>query len=49
MSIIHALIARHPDVVLVEHSEYSGNFLQISRLVLQNIKKESSVSIIYDK
>lgn len=49
MSIIHSLIARYPDVVLVEHSEYSGNFLQISRLVLQNIKSESAVSIIYDQ
>jgi hypothetical protein len=49
MSLIHALIAREPDVVLCEHSEYTGNFLQISRLVLQKTKPDSTASITYDK
>lgn len=50
MSIIHALIARDPDIVLCEHSEHSGNFLQISRVILQKaIKPESKQIITYDK
>ncbi len=49
MSIIHCLIARHPDIVLCEHSEHTGNFLQISRIILQKvIKPETKQSIVYD-
>lgn len=49
MSIIHALVARHPDIVLSEHSEHSGNFLTISRVVLQKaVKPDSKQSITYD-
>jgi len=50
MSIIYALIARHPDVVLCEFSQHQGNFLQISRVVLQKaIKPETKQIIKYDK
>ncbi len=49
MSIIHSLIARHPDIVLCEHSDHTGNFLQISRIILQKvIKPETKQSIVYD-
>ena len=49
MSIIYALIARSSDVVLCEHTEYAGNFQQISRILLRKIKKGSKYSIEYDK
>ncbi len=49
MSIIHSLIARYPDIVLCEHSEYSGNFQQISRLILQKVNVDRKYSIVYDK
>jgi hypothetical protein len=49
MSIIHALIARYQDIVLCESSDYSGNFLQISRTVLQKTKSDKKAIITYDK
>lgn len=50
MSIIYALIARDPDIVLCEHTEHTGNFLQISRVILQKgIKPEAKQIILYDK
>jgi len=49
MSILYALIARASDVVLCEHTEYAGNFQQISRVLLRKIKKNSKFSIEYDK
>jgi hypothetical protein len=49
MSIIYALIAKSSDVVLVEHTEHTGNFQQISRVLLRKIKKGSKYSIEYDK
>jgi hypothetical protein len=49
MSIIYALIARASDVVLCEHTEYAGNFQQISRILLRKIKKGAKYSIEYDK
>lgn len=50
MSLIYSLIARAPDVVLCEHTEYSGNFMQIIRSILQkNIKTNSKCIISYDK
>ena len=49
MSIIHALVARHPDIVLCEYSEHTGNFLQISRIILQKVvKTDTKQMIIYD-
>ncbi len=49
MSILYALIAKSGDVVLCEHTEYAGNFQQISRVLLRKIKKSSKFSIEYDK
>jgi hypothetical protein len=49
MSIIYALIARSSEVVLCEHTEYAGNFQQISRILLRKIKKGTKYSIEYDK
>jgi hypothetical protein len=49
MSIIHAIVARHPDIVLSEHTEHAGNFLLISRVVLQKaVKPDTKQSLIYD-
>ncbi len=49
MSILYALIAKASDVVLCEHTEYAGNFQQISRVLLRKIKKNTNFSIEYDK
>ena len=49
MSLILDLIAKFPYTVLCEYTEYQGNFLQISRLVLQKVKPESKYSITHDK
>lgn len=49
MSIIFALISRGNDVVLCEHTDYAGNFQQISRMLIRKIKKNSKYSIEYDK
>ena len=49
MSLIYSLIANKNKVVLTEHSEYNGNFSQISRMILAKIQKEGKVIINYDK
>ena len=49
MSLIYSLIANRNKVVLAEHSEYNGNFSQISRMILAKILKEGKVIINYDK
>jgi hypothetical protein len=49
MSIIYAFIAKQVDVVLCEHTEFTGNFQSISRVILRKIKKNSKYSIEYDK
>lgn len=50
MSLLYSLIARSVDVVLCEHTEYSGNFMQIIRSILQkNIKLNTKCIITYDK
>jgi hypothetical protein len=49
MSIIYSLISRNFDVVLVEHSEYNGNFQQMVKMLLRKTKKEARSSIEYDK
>lgn len=49
MSLICSLIARNKDIVLSEKTEFSGNFQQIMRIVLQKQVKENFKSIIqYD-
>lgn len=50
MSFVYSLIARLPDIVLCEYSDYTGNFYQIARMVLQKSITPNSKSIIqYDK
>lgn len=49
MSIILSLIAKFPDVVLCEYSDFVGNFQQITRVVLQKLKPNCKYSIEYDK
>ena len=49
MSFIYSLIANKNKVVLAEHSEYNGNFSQISRLILAKIEKDGKIIINYDK
>jgi hypothetical protein len=38
MSILYALIAKNFDLILTEYTEYSGNFQQITRILLYKIK-----------
>lgn len=49
MSIISALIAKHPDVVLCEHSDFMGNFRQITRMILQKVILNKKYTIDYEK
>ena len=49
MSIVYALIAKFPDIVLSEYSEYKGNFMQIIRIFLKKIPQISQLlEISYD-
>lgn len=41
MSIISALVAKQPDIVLAEYTTYKGNFISASRLILQKIKQNT--------
>jgi hypothetical protein len=49
MSFIYSFIARDPDIVLCEYTDYNGNFMQITRMVLLKIKKNAKYIINYNK
>ena len=50
MSFIYSLIAREPNVVLVEYTEYTGNFGQASHLIIEKgVPKNTQTVIPYDK
>ena len=49
MSFIYSLIANKNKVVLAEHSEFNGNFSQISRMIVAKIQNEGKIIINYDK
>ena len=49
MSFIYSIKKKKNKVVLAEHSEYNGNFSQISRMILTKIEKEGKIIINYDK
>ena len=49
MSFVYSLLAKDPDIVLCEYSDYEGNFFQITRVVLQKIKKNSKYIINYNQ
>ena len=47
--IIYSLIARSSKIILCDYTEYSGNFQQISLLLLDKVKKNNKCEIIYDE
>lgn len=49
MSIVYTLIARSNNIVLTDYTEYSGNFQQISVVILNKIKKDKKCSIDYNE
>ena len=49
VSIIYTLIARNSKIVLCDFTEYSGNFSQISMVMLGKIKKNSKCEIQYNE
>jgi hypothetical protein len=49
MSIIYTLIARAGRIILTDYTEYSGNFQQISLMILGKLKKNIKGEIEYDK
>ena len=49
IKIIYTLIARSSKIVLCDFTEYSGNFQQISLVILGKIKKNSKCEVEYNK
>lgn len=49
MSIIYSLVSRSYDVVLSEHTEFAGNFQQITRLLMRRMLRNGCSFINYDK
>ena len=49
MSIVYALVARSPDIVLTEFTDFAGNFEQNTRLLLKNLRKVSKSTIVFNK
>ena len=49
VSIIYTLIARNNKIIMCDFTDYSGNFQQISALVLNKIKKDNKCEIQYNE
>lgn len=49
VSIIYTLIARNEKIILSDFTDYSGNFPQISAMMLKKIKKNSKGEILYNE
>jgi hypothetical protein len=49
MSLIYTLIARGNKIILTDYTEWSGNFQQISLVILNKIKKDKKCFIDYDE
>ncbi len=49
MSIVYTLIARASKIVLTDYTDWSGNFQQISMVILGKIKKNTKCIIEYNK
>lgn len=49
VEIIYSLIARASKIILCDYTDYSGNFQQISLLLLGKVKKNNKCEIIYDE
>ena len=47
--IIYSLIARTSKIILCDYTDYSGNFQQISLLLLEKLKKNNKCEITYDE
>ena len=49
MKIIYTLIARNSKIVLCDFTEFSGNFQQISLVLLGKIKKNTKCEVEYNE
>ena len=49
MSFIYSIVARSKKIILTEYTEYTGNFPQISLLILNKIKSNKKCSISYNE
>lgn len=49
MSIIYTVIAREPNVILVEHTNAAGNFPVITQNILRRITPNTRLSYNYNK
>ena len=49
VKIIYTLIARSSKIVLCDFTEFSGNFQQISLVLLGKIKKNSKCEVEYNE
>lgn len=49
MPIIYTLIARANKIILSDFTEYSGNFQQISLVILNKVNKEKKCTINYNE
>ena len=49
MSILYALVARSPDIVLTEYSEFTGTFEVSTRILLKNLKKNAKSTVVSKK
>ena len=49
MSILYSLISKDFGVVLSEYTKYSGNFQQITRMILKKVHPNTKYTIEYDK
>ncbi len=48
-SIIYTLIARGGKIILTDYTEYSGNFQQISAILIQKLDDNYNARIKYQK
>lgn len=49
MSYIYALVARSKKIILTEYTEFTGNFPQISRIILNKVKSNKRCSLTYNE
>jgi hypothetical protein len=47
--IIYTVIARDPNIILCDYTEYSGNFQQISAILIQKLDDNYNARIKYQK
>lgn len=48
-NIVYTLIARNTKIVLCDYTEFSGNFQQISLVILSNVKPNSKCELDYNE